>query len=63
MAQALTVLIIDDCPEDRQAYRRYLLQDREQSYTILEEESGEGALVLCKQFQPDAILLDFLLPD
>lgn len=63
MAQPLTILIIDDSPEDRQAYRRYLLQDREHSYTILEEESGEGALVLCRQFQPDGILLDFLLPD
>ncbi|GAX34644.1 hybrid sensor histidine kinase/response regulator [Nodularia sp. NIES-3585] len=63
MAQLLTVLIVDDSPEDRQAYRRYLLQDQEYSYTILEEESGEGALTLCEQFQPDAILLDFLLPD
>ena len=63
MAQPLTVLIVDDSPEDRQAYRRYLLQDQEYSYKILEEESGEGALLLCQQFQPDAILLDFLLPD
>ncbi|YAF94074.1 MAG: PAS domain S-box protein [Nodularia sp. CChRGM 3473] len=63
MAQPLTVLIVDDCPEDRQVYRRYLLQDQEYSYTILEEESGEGALTLCRQFQPDGILLDFLLPD
>ncbi|BAZ33287.1 two-component hybrid sensor and regulator [Cylindrospermum sp. NIES-4074] len=63
MAQPLTVLIIDDSPEDRQVYRRYLLQDREHSYTILEEESGEEALEACQQFQPDGILLDFLLPD
>jgi len=63
MAQPLTILIIDDSPEDRQVYRRYLLQDQEHSYTILEEESGEAALVLCQQFQPDGILLDFLLPD
>ncbi|WP_414529188.1 ATP-binding protein [Nodularia chucula] len=63
MAQPLTVLIVDDCPEDRLAYRRYLLQDQEYTYTILEEESGEGALTLCRQFHLDAILLDFLLPD
>ncbi|TVP61674.1 MAG: PAS domain S-box protein [Nodularia sp. (in: Bacteria)] len=63
MAQPLTVLIVDDCPEDRLAYRRYLLQDQEYSYKIIEEESGEGGLALCRQFQPDAILLDFLLPD
>ncbi|MBW4643657.1 MAG: PAS domain-containing protein [Goleter apudmare HA4340-LM2] len=63
MASALTVLIVDDCFEDRQAYRRYLLQDREYNYTILEEELGEEALALCRQFHPDGILLDFLLPD
>ncbi len=63
MAQALTVLIIDDCQEDREVYRRYLLQDREYNYTILEEESGERGLEICRQLQPDSILLDFLLPD
>lgn len=63
MSQPLTVLIIDDCVEDREVYRRYLLQDKEYDYTILEEESGEGGLELCRQFQPDGILLDFLLPD
>jgi PAS domain S-box-containing protein len=63
MAQLLTVLIVDDCPEDRETYRRYLLQDQEYSYKILEEESGEGALTLCREFQPDVILLDLLLPD
>jgi PAS domain S-box-containing protein len=63
MTEPVTVLIIDDCQEDRQAYRRYLLQDQEYIYTVMEEESGEGALKLCQQFHPDAILLDFLLPD
>ncbi|MBD2345304.1 PAS domain S-box protein [Anabaena subtropica] len=63
MAQPLTILIIDDCSEDRQVYRRYLQQDQEHRYTILEEESGEEALDLCRRFQPDVILLDFLLPD
>ena len=63
MTHLLTVLIVDDCPEDRETYRRYLLQDEEYTYKILEEESGEGALKLCREFQPDAILLDFLLPD
>ncbi|GAB1544721.1 hypothetical protein NUACC21_73970 [Scytonema sp. NUACC21] len=58
-----TVLIIDDCQEDREIYRRYLLQDQEYRYTILEEESGEGGLVLCQQFNPDSILLNCVLPD
>ncbi|MFN6562247.1 MAG: PAS domain-containing protein [Nostoc sp. ChiSLP01] len=63
MVQSLTVLIIDDSPEDRQVYRRYLLQDQEHNYTILEAELGEEALALCQQLQPEGILLDFLLPD
>jgi PAS domain S-box-containing protein len=63
MVQPLTILIIDDSPEDRQVYRRYLLQDQEHSYTILEAELGEEALALCQQLQPEGILLDFLLPD
>ncbi|BAY33603.1 multi-sensor hybrid histidine kinase [Nostoc carneum NIES-2107] len=58
-----TVLIVDDCPEDREIYRRYLASDRQHSYTILEEELGEPALALCQKMQPDAILLDFVLPD
>ncbi len=58
-----TILIIDDCPEDREVYRRYLLQDQRYTYSILEEEYGEKALELCKKIQPDAILLDFMLPD
>ncbi|MBD2169131.1 PAS domain S-box protein [Calothrix membranacea FACHB-236] len=58
-----TVLIVDDCAEDREIYRRYLASDRHHSYTILEEELGEPALALCQKMQPDAILLDFLLPD
>ncbi|WP_066426458.1 PAS domain-containing protein [Anabaena sp. 4-3] len=63
MAQPLTLLIIDDSPEDREVYRRYLQQDQEHCYTIIEQESGEEALALCQQFPPDGILLDFLLPD
>jgi PAS domain S-box-containing protein len=63
MVQPLTLLIIDDSPEDRQAYRRYVLQNQEFNYTILESDTGEEALELYSQFRPDCILLDFLLPD
>jgi PAS domain S-box-containing protein len=58
-----TVLIVDDNYEDRQIYRRYLLQDRQYIYRILQAESATLALELCKQGKPDAILLDFVLPD
>lgn len=58
-----TILIVDDSLEDRATYRRYLQQDSRYSYTILEEEYGEQGLELCSRVKPDAILLDFLLPD
>ncbi|MUG97124.1 GAF domain-containing protein [Scytonema sp. UIC 10036] len=58
-----TILIVDDRAEDREVYRRYLLQDHEYHYTILEEESGKGGLMLCQQFNPDSILVNYVLPD
>jgi response regulator RpfG family c-di-GMP phosphodiesterase len=58
-----TVLLVDDCLEDRITYRRYLSYDRHHSYNILEAETGEEAFLLCKQHLPDVILLDYLLPD
>ncbi|BAY26746.1 multi-sensor hybrid histidine kinase [Calothrix sp. NIES-2100] len=57
------VLIVDDCLEDRETYRRYLLRDKQQTYRILEAETGKQALELCRQQFPDVILLDYLLPD
>jgi PAS domain S-box-containing protein len=58
-----TILIIDDSPEDRELYRRYLLQDGDYSYKILEASLGELGLELWQQNQPDTILLDYRLPD
>ena len=57
------LLIIDDCAEDREAYRRYLLEGLYQSYEILEAECAEEGLDLCKQMHCEIILLDFCLPD
>lgn len=58
-----TILIVDDSPEDRELYRRYMLRDRDYSYTILEAGLGRIGLELWQQHQPDAILLDYRLPD
>jgi PAS domain S-box-containing protein len=59
----LTVLLVDDCLEDRETYRRYLLNDPQHTYRILEAETGEQALLLCRQQFPDVIVMDYLLPD
>jgi PAS domain S-box-containing protein len=61
--QQLSVLIIDDSPEDRETYRRYLLEDVAQTYRILTAQTGEDGLALCEQQAIDGILLDFSLPD
>lgn len=59
-----TILLVDDCEEDRETYRRYLLQDKQNVYRILAAASGEQALELCADEQlPDAIVLDYLLSD
>lgn len=60
---ARTILIVDDSPEDRGVYRRYLLSDREYSYTILEASLGQQGLDLWQQHRPDVVLLDYYLPD
>ncbi|MDZ7952347.1 response regulator [Nostoc sp. DedQUE09] len=59
----LTILLIDDCAEDREAYRRFLEQDSLYTYRFLEFETGKLALKWCQQEIPDIVLLDFALPD
>ena len=58
-----TILIVEDSPEDRELYRRYLIHDRDYDYTIVEASLGEEGLNLWHQHQPDAMLLDYRLPD
>jgi signal transduction histidine kinase len=62
MATTCTLLIVDDCAEDREVCRRYLLKDPQQTYQILEADSAEKGLMLCQEQSCDAILLDFCLP-
>lgn len=58
-----TVLIVDDSPEDREVYRRYLLRDQEYQYTVVTAGSGQEGLALSQQHQPDVVLLDYQMPD
>lgn len=62
MVRTCTLLIVDDCAEDREVCRRYLQKDPHQSYRILEADSAEGGLTLFQEKKCDAILLDFCLP-
>jgi PAS domain S-box-containing protein len=58
-----TVLIVDGCWEDRENYRHYLQQDEEYTYRILQTELAQKALEMCEESLPEAILLNYILPD
>ena len=63
MSNTWTLLITDDCQEDREVYREYLSGDPYRSYRFIEAGSAEAGLELCQRQHCDAILLDFRLPD
>jgi len=58
-----TILIVDDSPEDREIFCRYLYEEKSCYYQILEAELVSEALEICDRTLPDLILLDYLLPD
>jgi PAS domain S-box-containing protein len=62
-APACTLLIVEDFAPDRELYRRALSQDPSCAYHLLEAESVEAGLELCRSTKIDAILLDYSLPD
>jgi CheY-like chemotaxis protein len=62
----LTILIIDDSPEDRQAVRHYLSEAGLGEGIIFgycEAGAGKDGLAACRAQTPDCILLDYFLPD
>jgi signal transduction histidine kinase len=63
MPDARRVLIVDDSPEDREVYRRFLRSDGEHVYDFVEAQTGEEGLRACRAHTPDCVLLDYRLPD
>jgi diguanylate cyclase (GGDEF)-like protein len=57
------LLIVDDNPDDRFLYKRLLQKVNGVHWSILESDSGESGLELCKNENPDCVLLDYILPD
>ena len=58
------VLLVDDNEHDRTLYKRYLkTQPGEERLEIHEATSGEEALAVFAQVQPDCVLLDYNLLD
>lgn len=61
--QPPSILVVDDSPEDREAYRRLINSGLEPEFQLTEVESGEEALEWCESHTPDCVLLDYVLPD
>jgi PAS domain S-box-containing protein len=60
-ASAFTVLIIDDNPDDREAFIRSLKKVDER-YRCIEAGEGMAGLAAIAQTPPDCVLLDYSLP-
>jgi PAS domain S-box-containing protein len=58
-----TILVVEDSLSYRKLLRDYLSQDNRYTYKILETETGAEGLKQYRTVQPDAILLDYILPD
>ncbi len=59
----LHVLIVDDAPTDRIAFRRYLTKGTEHPCVVTEVSTGGQALAQLNESIPHCVLLDFDLPD
>ena len=55
-----TVLIVDDHPDTRIICRELLTHF---GYRAIEATNGEEALAMARQYRPDMVLLDFLMPE
>jgi serine phosphatase RsbU (regulator of sigma subunit) len=61
--QPIRILIVEDCLEDRELYKRFLNEDRHQQYVVFEADTGDRGFELLELEQPHCVLLDYLLPD
>jgi diguanylate cyclase (GGDEF)-like protein len=59
----LRILIVDDCREDRELYRRLIGRGFDQDHIVAETETAEEALARIAVAEPHCIVLDYQLPD
>lgn len=60
MTKKQKILVVEDEAVLRDAYSKVLTHE---GYTVAEAANGKEALVQLKQFKPDLILLDILMPE
>jgi CheY-like chemotaxis protein len=53
------ILIVDDDPETTRALGQLLVK---RGYAVLEEHDSMRALAVAREFQPHAVILDYLMP-
>src|SRR5205823_4614671 len=60
MLRPRTVLVVDDNPDMHQLYRRFLSGSPN---VLIEARSGDEAIAIAGELQPDAVILDVMMPD
>jgi signal transduction histidine kinase len=63
MQDPVKLLLIDDDEIDRKTFKKYLDAFPDDSFSVLEFETGEAGLEHCSLQKPDCMLLDYSLPD
>ncbi|WP_107668082.1 PAS domain S-box protein [Cyanothece sp. BG0011] len=56
---SLKILLIDKCHKKRETYSRYLQQQSNNNYQIIEADSSQKAIALCYEQFPSVILLTY----
>lgn len=63
MIDRLKILVVDDSPEDQEHYLRCLGQSEHEHYQVFVADDAESGLEALASYDPDLVLLDYLLPD
>jgi sigma-B regulation protein RsbU (phosphoserine phosphatase) len=63
MQDTRKVLVIDDNPEDRTVFRRFLTRGQDGRFTVLEAETVTEGLQLVRAEQPDCAVVDYSMTD
>lgn len=56
-----TIALIDDSPQDSRLIRRLL--SRHKSYRVFEAHDGQSGVELVREYQPDLVILDLMMPE